>query len=275
MNYDTYDCRLNLSAEQAAKLLRRKAAKKPRRTARGENRVLAAIRAVTATVALFLAGTVMAQAQFVIQPANEAASKDTKIYASLPTGNFSSTLNIAGPETGANFLALVQIDLATLPYSSGEITSAIFSLYCTGLGPTVGTPGVGAGEVTLSPILTNWRENGSDSGTAPLATYDNFFGASPTLSFGAAVATQNVTGEGYVNWDITNLVKEWVSGARPNYGVFIQTTNPLGDIGFADTDSPSAGFGPKLTVVPEPSSAILALAGGAACLLRRRRQNAR
>jgi len=266
MNYDTFDCRLSLSSTKAAKALRRKSTKKKTRSG---NRAFAAIRAVTTIGAAFVAATTMAQAQFVIQPLNEAASKDTKIYISVPDSNFSSNLSIVSPDVGADFRSLLQFDLSSITIPSAEITSATVTLYCSGLGVS-GGPANG-GLVTLSPINTAWSESAADSNGA---TWNRFFGPTPTLSFDAPAASQTVTGAGFVTWDVTNLVKQWLSGTRANNGFIIQTAGTNMDIGFADTDSNPevAGSAPRLSVVPEPGSvALIAAAGGTMCLARRRR----
>lgn len=229
-------------------------------------------RALRPAVAAVLCGTV-AEAALVIQPLTEATSKETKIYGSVPGSNFSSNLNIVSPDVGAHFLSLVQFDLSSL--TATQVSSAILSLYATGLGIS-GGPAAG-GTVTITPILDDWRENAADPGAAPLATYDAFFGVAPTLSLGSPVASANVTGIGFVDWDITSLVQSWADGSLANYGVLIQLSSGGGDIGFADVDSAPAvaGSAPKLTIVPaavpEPGTVFAGLACGSVLLARRRR----
>lgn len=219
------------------------------------------------------AGSTASHAQFIFQPTTEATSKDAKIYSSLPTSSLQSNLDLVSPDITL-FAALLQFDLASLPLLASQITSATLTLYTPSLGIR-GGPGGGpepvGGSVSLSPILNAWRETAADPGTAPLATYDAFYGTTPTLGFGAAVATQDVTAPGYVTWDITNTVKAWADGSLANNGLFIQLTTDGGAVQFEDADSGLAANAPKLTVVPEPSTA--ALLGGTALLglLRRRR----
>ncbi|MDB6172674.1 MAG: hypothetical protein JWL59_1985 [Chthoniobacteraceae bacterium] len=215
-----------------------------------------------------------ASAQIRIQPISEATSNDAKIYSSVPTSNFASNLNVTSLDTGAHFLALVQFDLSQLgALNADAIVSATFTLYCTGLG--VSGAGAVGGDVTVSPILNAWKENTDDIAPAgaPLATYDAFFGTTPTISFGPSVASQNVTGAGFYSWDITSTVKAWQSGSLPNNGLFIQLSSAGGDIGFADVDSnlTIAGSAPSLTVVPEPATASLLLGAGLFLISRRRR----
>jgi hypothetical protein len=231
-------------------------------------------RALRPVAAATVAMAASAQAQFTIQPLTEATSKDTKIYGSVPTSNFSSNLNIVSLDVGAHFLSLVQFDLSALPFPSSEITQAFITLYVTGLGAS-GGPAAG-GDVTLSPILDDWRETAADPGPAPLATYDAFFGTTPTLDLGSVAATQTIAGVGFVDWDVTSLVQSWAADPSSNHGVLIQLATGGGDIGIADVDSTPgvAGSAPKLTVVPEPGTAA-ALLGGAGVLLARRRRVSR
>jgi hypothetical protein len=231
-------------------------------------------RALRPVAAASVALAASAQAQFTIQPLTEATSRDTKIYGSVPTSNFSSNLNIVSLDVGAHFLSLVQFDLSALPFPSSEITQAFITLYVTGLGAS-GGPAAG-GDVTLSPILDDWRETAADPGPAPLATYDAFFGTTPTLDLGSVAATQTIAGVGFVDWDLTSLVQSWAADPSSNHGVLIQLATGGGDIGIADVDSTPgvAGSAPKLTVVPEPGTAA-ALLGGAGVLLARRRRVSR
>ncbi|MDB6152378.1 MAG: hypothetical protein JWL90_831 [Chthoniobacteraceae bacterium] len=215
-----------------------------------------------------------AAAQIIIQPTTEAASKDAKIYSSVPTSNFASNLNVTSLDTGAHFLSLVQFDLSQLgALNADAIVSATFTLYCSGVGVN-GAAALG-GNVTVSPILSAWKENADDTtpAGAPLVTYNAFFGATPTISFGSSVASQNVTGAGFYSWDITSTVKAWQSGSLPNNGLFIQLSSTGGDIGFADVDSnPTvAGSAPSLAIVPEPAAASLLFGTGLFLISRRRR----
>lgn len=214
-----------------------------------------------------LATASVSSAQLVFQPLSEATSKDTKIYSSVPTSNFSSNLSITSPNIGAHFLSLLQFDLSQygiIPVN--QITSAYLTLSVYQIGPNGGI----GGDVTVSPILSGWKENAGDAGGDPLATYDAFFGTIPTITFGAPVATTTVNGVGLYTWDITNTVKAWVSGAQANNGVLIQIATPNGDIGINDVDSGGTAGAPSLTVVPEPGSVSILGGIGLLFLMRRR-----
>jgi AraC-like DNA-binding protein len=95
--------------------------------------------------------------------------------------------------------------------------------------------------------------------------YDAFFGTSPTLTLGSAVSMQDITGAGFVTWDLSSTVKSWLDGSLANNGILISLSTNGGDIGFADVDSSPgvADSAPRLTVnaVPEPSATVAAIAG--------------
>ena len=210
-------------------------------------------------------------ATFTIQPQNETASKDTKIYSTVPASNFSSNLNVVSADI-TDFRSLVQFNLSTLlGLTAADITSASLRLYVSGLNTNAQSTSTSA-VVTVSPILGDWRETNADVGPAPLATWNAFFGATPTILFGSVVASQTVTGVGFFDWDITALAKSWQDGSQTNYGVLLQAPGPLGDVGIADTDSLGAAFAPALIVtspVPEPTAGVLGILGVLSLTLRR------
>lgn len=70
-------------------------------------------------------------------------------------------------------------------------------------------PGPGSAPMSVYPVTTDWTVEGVD-------WYD--MGAWPALD--GAVATTVVSSDGgWFPWDVTGLVREWVSGARSNYGL--------------------------------------------------------
>jgi hypothetical protein len=267
MNYDNYDCRIRLSPT-AAKPAKRKGGAKHQRGVRGSSRLLTAIREVTTVGAALFAFATTADAQVTIQPVTEAFSKDGKIYVHQPTSALQSDLSVTSPDVVAHFLSLLQFDLSSVPYLSSEITSATITLYT----PTV----TGAGTITMSPILDAWRETSGDAGSDPLATYNAFFGTTPTIDVGPVAASTAVGAPGFYTWDVTDLVKSWIDNTGTNNGVLIQTVTPGGNIVLADVDSHPgvANSAPSLTVVPEPGSAALAFVGATVFFARRRRQSA-
>lgn len=246
---------LHLCVRSAATLARRKTG---------------AFKLALAAVALGVCGLAheAAAQTYFIQPQDESTSKDTKIYNSTPTSNFSSNLNLTSPDTGAFFSSLVQFSLATVP-AGKTITNATLTLYCTGVGPS-GVPNANGGAVTVQPITSGWSETTADAavaGAPPLATYNAIYGTPPTITLGNVVATTVVNGAGFVTWDITSLAQQWENGTLANNGVYLRfgTSVTNGDLGFADVDSSPtvAGSMPSLTItVPEPSTTMAMIVGG-------------
>lgn len=224
-------------------------------------------------VLLAFAAQPAAAASFTVQPLSEAESKDTKVYASVGSSNFSSNLNVVSPDI-TDFRGLVQFNLSSLAgVNPGDVSNVSLRLYATGLNLNAQSTATSA-TVSVLALLSDWKETAADAGTAPLATWDNLFGSAPLISVGAVVDTQSITATpAFYDWNITALAKSWLDGSRGNFGLLIQAPGPLGDVGIADVDSSGAGFGPALivTTVPEPGAAGLALAGGLLLGRRRRR----
>jgi hypothetical protein len=199
-------------------------------------------------------------ATFTIQPTTEAASKETKVYVTVPTSNFSSNLNLVSADI-TDFRSLLQFDLsAMVGVNSADISTAVIRLYVTGFN-TNNVAGNTSANISVSPISSAWKENAADAGSAPLATWDALFGASPTITYGSAVSSQTATAVGFWDFDVTNLVKSWQDASVANHGVLLQTVGTGQDVGIADVDSTPGvpGSAPALivTTVPEPSAALL------------------
>lgn len=77
-------------------------------------------------------------------------------------------------------------------------------------------PGPGSASISVYPVLVDWSVEGVD-------WYDpvNW----PPL--GAPVATTRVTSDGgWFTWEVTGLIREWATGARPNYGLALAAADP-------------------------------------------------
>lgn len=77
-------------------------------------------------------------------------------------------------------------------------------------------PGPGGASIAVYPVLEDWTVEGV-----------NWYDINAWPSLGAPTATTRVTSEeGWFTWDVTGLVGEWVSGARPNYGLALAAADP-------------------------------------------------
>lgn len=168
-------------------------------------------------------------------------SRDTWIDEANPTGNHDDgdTLRVSGTAS-ASRVALLEFDLSNLP-AGAEIRSARLSLHHkNGSGAAVA--------VDAHRVTEDWRESSAtwqrrmtwvDWDTAG-GDYD------PT-----AVAT-TVVGPGTLErheWDLTPLVRDWVSGAAANEGVLLRTAQAeTSSENFDSSDGADASLHPRLEV---------------------------
>ncbi len=92
-------------------------------------------------------------------------------------------------------------------------------------------------------VSWNYRD-----GTTPWATSGGDFGLSSTSA---------PAGPGWMSWNLTNLVQDWVAALAPNEGVFLLEASEITGVlhGFVASDSPDALHRPILTVSYTFSSA--------------------
>ena len=123
-------------------------------------------------------------------------SADTYISSTVPGSNFgtATAINIGGGNT-----ALIQFDLSGLPagLAAANINKATMTFY-------VNTVAIG-GAVDIAQVTSAWTETGVNNGNRP--TY-----LSPFL-----LGVPTTTSRQYVTVDVTQLVKDWVTGVATNY----------------------------------------------------------
>lgn len=169
----------------------------------------------------------------VIQP-NGINGKDASLLEDLPNNNFGNDefLRLYS-SVYWRALSLLQFDLSGI---QGEVTSAkLYAQYYGDSESSYWTIQIGAYEV-----LAPWNEN--------TVTYDNKPLISNTYS-GITTITQTITGAQYF-WDITQLVKDWVSGNKPNNGLALMRQG--GDTNYSyslySSDTNYAELRPKLEI---------------------------
>jgi len=147
------------------------------------------------------------------------AIADSWVDGTAPTstsGGSDPTLLVvdyASPRTARSFL---EFDLSSIP-SSATILQATLRLFydrCS-FGPE--EVDVGVYEVTGS-----WSESNLSWNTHPTFSWV----AEDVITMGCAEATN-----AYVQWDVTGLVQDWVSGSVPNHGIVVKASNELGERG--------------------------------------------
>jgi len=128
------------------------------------------------------------------------ATADTYISSSASTSNFgtSTTINIGNGNT-----ALIQFDLSALPagLSATNVGKATMTFYVNSV--------VVGGAVDVSQVTSGWTETGVTFGTRPTFL--------PPFETGIATSAARQ----YITVDVTQLVKDWVTGVAPNNGVQI------------------------------------------------------
>jgi len=128
------------------------------------------------------------------------ASADTYISSSAPASNFgtATAVNVGGGNTG-----LIQFDLTALPpgLTGANINKATMTFFVN----TVAIPGA----VDISQVTSAWTETGVTNATRP------------TFLAPFATGVPTTTNRQYITVDVTQLVKDWVTGVAPNDGVQI------------------------------------------------------
>ena len=152
-------------------------------------------RFLTIVVAL-LAISLAAPAGALAASANVSA--DTHVNATSPATNYgtATAINVGGGNT-----ALLQFDLTSLPpgLAASNIAKATITMF-------VNTVAL-AGAIDVAQVTGPWTETGASHLNRPSYLSPFLLSVSTTLP------------RQYVTVDVTQLVKDWVSGVAPNYGV--------------------------------------------------------
>ena len=165
-----------------------------------------------------LAGSVTkdAQAETTVEL---TSTQDTYVNATSKTTNYGAdtTFSVEGENTRLK-RALLLFNLSSVP-TGASITSAILTLEKVGGDNKSDTIGVYA-------LTRSWVEGNSIANSG--ATWNTYDGTANWTTGGGdfyaiPYASATITGvNGPKNWDVTNLVQEWVDGTRINYGVMVR-----------------------------------------------------
>lgn len=176
----------------------------------------------------------------VLQP----SAKDAALESGYPATNTGSNKNLwigryfIGFPGNSVYRALVQFDVSSIPAGS-TVTNAILKLYIG----SVTNPSIAA-NITTYLVTGTWDENTVTWNTAP---------AVDTSVFGTISA---VTGTGWYEWNITNIVNGWVNGIYANNGIMLRTpeTKDFETKNFySREESTNAALRPMLVVTYEAS----------------------
>ena len=153
--------------------------------------------------------------------------KDATIVSGLPN-NSNTGISIGNHATDGEFRSLLQFDLASIPANS-TIVSATLELYMIiNLQAEAGNTAV-----TSHRLLSSWTE--------ATVTWNNAPSFAPTVD-----PSTNVVLSSWVQFDVSNLVDDWVTGGATNHGLLMQGDGTLGVYSFFSRES--ATFKPRLHV---------------------------
>lgn len=200
-------------------------------------RTLIVVGVVLCTAILLLGPALRADSSTPETTTTLTATQDTWINSG--SSNNWGTLNFMN--VGANDVfgierSLVQFDLSTIP-ATAIIESAELRLYyysCSIDCPEMGT--------SIHRLTRAWTET---TATWPLmgTASDPTVYASFTIPEGYGILGR------WIEWDVTTLVREWHSGARPNYGLVVHgPEGPPDNYKYFRTKEFGTGWAPQLVI---------------------------
>jgi hypothetical protein len=216
--------------------------------------------AVAAVLAVGAVGGAVASAwsSSVIQPGPADGKATFVMFQSGKPGDCANWGRYARLHVGANVLSvrrgLVQFDLSAVP-TGARIASATLSLY---------HPDTlrGSGVVEVHRVTTAWPEGtGVNTCTGDGATWTSPWAAAGG-DFDPSVVSSLAKSAGdaptWDSWDVTSVVRGWVSHAQPNDGLLLkladERSSPCTTVtncnywAYATDDWPDATLRPKLTI---------------------------
>jgi len=150
----------------------------------------------------------------VITETSISTTKDSYIYSGSPNTNYGTAaiLVVSRSSSVNSNRTLIEFDLSAVP-THQQIARATLKLYCTYIRNV-------DMEMQVWALDESWEET--------QVTWNSRYTGVPWTTAGGTFskmyARHNITDADLNNWvemDITELVREWVSGERPNYGVII------------------------------------------------------
>ena len=134
-------------------------------------------------------------------PASTLGGSDTKLF-------------VVDYYRGRTARTYLKFDLSDIP-SSATVSEAMLSLFYDGcdFGPDEVDVGIYRATGSWAESTLSWNTQPSFAGTRE-----------GVMSLGCAGATGD-----HVQWDITGLVQDWVSGSAPNRGMVVKATDELGE----------------------------------------------
>lgn len=167
----------------------------------------------------------------------------TTLVADTHTAPASATKNFGKNTTlilkGAGSRVLLQFSLDSLPAGTtgAQVQTATLRLFVN----KVST----AGALDLARNTASWQEPGVTHGTAPAS--------SAALVSNTTITTDDVNN--FITIDVTNIVKDWVDGIQPNFGISL---TPAGSsalsLQFDSKENNKTAHEPSLSIITYPVS---------------------
>jgi hypothetical protein len=161
------------------------------------------------------------------------STADACILSGYPTLNAGDTVDMwAGYDTASDariVRSLVKFNLSTIP-SGSTINSATFKARHSYI-----SSGSGARDITVWRITGSWSEGSVTWNNKP-----GYGGSYDSVSIGHG-------NWGWYEWDVKDLVQEWVNGTYSNYGLMLRGPEYSG-AGFRGFSTREGSYTPKLVV---------------------------
>ena len=185
--------------------------------------------------------------QAVLQP-DVDNGKDTYLYKWKKTWNYGLSTALWVQNEWADSLAysLLYFDVSAIP-SKAKIVNAKLELWQS-------APSANGGTVGVRPILSDWIEGIKTGGIGSANWNDRDSGVAWTSPGGDYSSTADVSTNipaatvGWYQWDISNLVSDWISGTQVNRGFTLIPESVDTSVKFNSSDSTDPTLHPKLTI---------------------------
>ncbi|HET6508977.1 MAG TPA: DNRLRE domain-containing protein [Baekduia sp.] len=175
----------------------------------------------------------------------QTPTKDCGLSSDTPATSFCSGSQLwAGWSGDHDHHTLIRWDLSAVPADAVTLWGDV-GLYQPS-GWSIST----SKQLTLHPLTRNWTNGASWStydGTNTWSTPGGDFDPTP-----AASTTVPAHHTGWTDWSVTGLVRRWVEGSLPNYGIAIQDKagpHVVGEEDFLSTEGSTANQAPELDIV--------------------------
>ncbi|GAA5483081.1 DNRLRE domain-containing protein [Haloferula sargassicola] len=175
--------------------------------------------------------------------------RDSDVYAYLdqPTSStFSLGVSASGPGAPHSQHSVVQFDLSGIALAADQLGSATLRLFV--LAPDSAFGDLGAGDVEVFRQGAAWTVDTLRWNSLQPEAYQGAF----------PITTDSI--DSWVEFDLTPLVREWLSGAQPNYGILLRpaTEDPAElNVTFASMEFP--GFSPQLVLTERKQEPTLSI----------------